>query len=171
MSEEYMNPNLEKNRYIYNITRGGDYNLPGGIWVHGFINVHKYPIIYSNKEMTYYKVPGSTTLCSISNLYILDDLDKVTNALAKNTRYCNIYCLEDPGHSYLDKQTLLSVARKKEDLVKELEKLNLMKDNVEDKIKSNNREREELIRKIDLAEKTLKQISETGETDVLSDQV
>ena len=151
MNEEYLNPNLPKNRYIYNITR--EWNNPE------IVHVHKYPIIYSNKEMTYYKRPGAITLCSISNIHILDDLDKVTNALAKNTRYCDIFCLENPGHSYTEKQILLSVAAKKEDLIKELEKLNNLKNSVEDSIRRNNREREELIYKIDLAEKNLKQMS------------
>lgn len=163
MSEEYMNPNLEKNRYIYNIMKGwSDYDT---------INVRKYPIIYSNKDMTYYKVPGSMTLCSVSNFDILDDLDKVSNALAKNRRYCNIFCLVDPGHSYVDKQTLLSIARKKEDMIKELDKLNSRKSEIELNMEKETKERELIIFKIDKIEKELKEIGKTGETDALSDQV
>ena len=151
MNEEYLNPNLTKNRYIYNITR--DWYNPETV------HVHKYPIIQSNNELTYYKVPGSKVLCCINNFRILDDLDKVTNVLAENKRCCSIFCLEDPGHSYEDKQTLLSIARKKEDLIEDLKKLNLLKDGVEDVIRRKNNEKEDLIRKIALAEKGLKQIS------------
>ncbi len=163
MSEEYLNPNLKKNRYIYNIMKGwSDCDT---------IHVRKYPIIYSNKEMTYYKVPGSTMLGGISNFEVLDDLDKVSYALAKNTRYCNIFCLEDPGHSFMDKQALLSVARKKKDLVKELEKLHSRKSEIDFNMEKETKEKELIIFKIDKIEKELKEIGTTGETDVISDQV
>lgn len=157
MSEEYINPSQPKNRYIYNIFR--DY------YNRETVHVHKYPIIYSNEKMTYYKVPGSMTLCSINSYRVFDDLDKVTNALARDTRYCNIFCYENPGHSYEDKQTLLSIAHKKEDLIKELDKFNSKKSMIELNMEKETKERESIICKIDKIKKELKKIGTIDEGD------
>lgn len=127
MSEEFINPSQPKNRYIYSISR--DWNNPE------IIHILKYPIIYSNKTMTYFKMPGSDSLGSVYSINIMNTLEEVSNILARDRKFCSIFCLENPGHTFEDKENLLGRAKRKKDLVQKLDALNKEKINIENQIR------------------------------------
>lgn len=152
MSEEYINPSQPKNRYIYHIYR--DWNNPE------IIHILKYPIIYSNKAMTYYKMPGATSLGSIYSIHIVSTLEEASNILARNRQFCNIYCSENPGHSLEDKENLLGRVERKRDLVQKLDTLNKEKIDIENQIKDLIAKKEFNTLDISKIEKEIKRIDE-----------
>lgn len=89
VSEEYINPNIPKNRYIYELRMEDD-----------FVHVRKYPIIYENKEYAYFKTPGSKTLDSMPCVYVYQNSSKAIPELARRVNLvsstCHVYCWEDP---------------------------------------------------------------------------
>ena len=152
MSEEFINPSQPKNRYIYNIRR--NWNTPE------IIHIYKYSIIYSNKTITYYKIPGSGSLGSIYNIHIVNTLEEASDIFARQRGYCDIYCLENPGHSLKDKENFLGRVERKKDLVQKLDALNKEKIDIENQIKGLIAKKEFNTLDISKIEKEIKRIDE-----------
>ena len=63
-------------------------------------------------------------------------MEEASNILARDREFCSIFCLENPGHTFEDKENLLGRAKRKKDLVQKLDTLNKEKNDIENQIRS-----------------------------------
>lgn len=149
MSEEFINPSQPKNRFLYCLWRKDD--------LQNTLHVHKYPIIYSNKLVTYIKVPGMKDLTAVNNCHIVETANEATTNMAKGN-YSYQWCFENPGH-LPDERTLLAIKlERKKAIAKELFSLEREKEILDITIKNNLRKMDDIVASIKEAKDRLDKI-------------
>lgn len=153
MAEEYIHPNIPKNRYIYELRMEDD-----------IVHVRKYPVIYENKEYAYFKTPGDKLLDYMPKTDIYQNSSKAIPELARRVNLvsctCRVYCWEDPGHTKDDREKLQktitakkAIAEKLKQMQDELDKTQRMYNNLQER-------REYLQKRVFSLEKELKNLEE-----------
>lgn len=133
MTEEYIHPNIPKNKYIYELQMEDD-----------IVHVRKYPVIYENKEYAYFKTPGSKQLDFMPKTSVYQNSSKAIPELARRVNLisytCKVYCWEDPGHTKDDREGLRktvaarkAIAEKLKQTQDELDKVQRMYNNLQEK--------------------------------------
>lgn len=149
MSEEFINPSQPKNRFLYYLWREDD--------LQNTLHVHKYPIIYSNKLVTYIKTPEKKDLTEIYNYNIVETANEATTNMAKGN-YCYQWCFENPGH-LPDERALLAIKlERKKAIAKELFSLEREKEILDTTIKNNLRKMDDIVASIKEAKDRLDKI-------------
>lgn len=154
MAEEFIHPNIPKNRYLYVIRRLND-----------TVKVEKHPIIYENKSCVYFKRPGVSFLDQIIPEYIFNTASEAITHLSKfsyNSGYRPVaYCREDPGHNFDDRLKLQTMLMRREAIATRLDSLETKLVAAEYDFEKAKRLQEELKSEISKLNKELKVIEES----------
>lgn len=154
MAEEFIHPNIPKNRYLYVIRRLDD-----------TIKVEKYPIIYENKYCVYFKKPEVRFLITVTLEYIFNTASEAITHLSKfsyNVGYRPVaYCREDPGHNFDDRLKLQAMLVRREKIMAKLNDLETKLTAAEYDFKKAKRVQEDLKSEISKLNKELKAIEES----------
>ena len=139
MAEEYINPNIPKNRYIYELQMKD-----------GIVYVRKYPVIYKNKEYVYFKTPGSRRLGVAS--YVYQNSSEAIPELARRAALvsckCCVYCWEDPGHTKDDRGKLQKTVTAKKAIAEKLKQAKDALNRVKDMCNDLQKKKEDLQRQV-----------------------
>lgn len=157
VSEEFIHPNIQKNKYIYELSRKID--LSGNP---GPIKVLKYPVIYENKDYVYFKTPGNSALKQVRQIDICSEVSKVLTKIAKPSFFLNYtqlaYCWEDPGHTKKELEDLQDMIRARKNVIQKLEKARKEADSIQLEFNNIQEKREEAMNQVFRLEKELKEI-------------
>lgn len=157
VSEEFIHPNIQKNKYIYELRNKIDES--------GFpspVEVLKYPVIYENKDYVYFKTPGNSALKQVQQRQVYSEVSQVLTKFATSGFFVDYirhdYCWEDPGSTKKAREDLQNIILAKKSVLQKLEKARKEADSIQLELDNIRAKREEAMKQVFKLEKELNEI-------------
>lgn len=153
MTEEYINPNIPKNRYIYELRMEDD-----------IVHVRKYPVIYENKEYVYFKTHECRGLDFTPQTYVYQNSSKAIPELARRVNVvsytCRVYCWEDPGHTKDDRDKFQKMITARKAIAEKLKQAQDALDRVQHMYNDLQKKKEDLQKRVFFLENELENLED-----------